>query len=260
MEKNIFFEYEFERTGFNTIVNPENSPLKYISSGTLTLINDSNVISTKQEEMGLFCIKGNATVETETECKAITKYDGLFMSPNSRVKVTANNEVQLVWFSTPSNMVSTPQILYFDDIKKDQDTYMIAGEKENSTKREVHQIISKKVNASRLLAGITIGDNGSWTSWPPHEHGDEREELYIFFDMPYPQFGIQMVYSKDITNPEVCKIVRNGSAVAVPDGFHPNVAGPDTRLSYIFIMASLKENEGRNFSKVNFDDRFMGGK
>lgn len=80
----------------------------------------------------------------------------------------------------------------------------------------------------------------------------EPIEKNIFFDMPYPKFGIQMVYSEDITNPEVCKIVRNGSAVAVLDEFHSNVAGPDTRLSYIFIMASLKENEGRNFSKVKF--------
>ena len=43
--------------------------------------------------------------------------------------------------------------------------------------------ITDKFDASRLLVGIGQGSPGGWTVWPPHEHGDEKEELYVYFDM-----------------------------------------------------------------------------
>jgi len=259
MNNDTFFSYDFDKPGFTTIVDPENSTLKFINSGTLNLKNQSFEIRTGKEEMGIFCIDGEASCEIDRVCKMISKYDGIFVPPDSRVVVHTAGGVKTVWFSVPSHIRSTPEILYFGHISENPDTHLVSGSKETSSRRDVYQIISKKTRASRLLAGITIGDSGNWTSFPPHEHGAEREELYIFFDMPYPQFGIQMVYSEDITSPETCKVVKQGSAVAVPSGYHPNVAGPGSKLSYIFIMASLEEGKYREFSNVNFDKRFVEG-
>lgn len=257
MGNSMFFEYDFNKPGFTTIVTPKNSTLKFINSGTLNLNNERFEIQTDNEEMGIFCIGGEASCEINRVCKMINKYDGLFIPPYNQVEIQTKEEVKMVWFSVPSNIISKPEIIYFAHVSKDPDTHFVSGSKETSSRRDVYQIISKKIRAARLLAGITIGDNGNWTSWPPHEHGAQREELYIFFDMPYPQFGIQMVYSGDITSPEICKVVKEGSAVAVPSGFHPNVAGPGSKLSYIFIMASLEEGRFREFSNVCFDKRFV---
>ena len=38
------------------------------------------------------------------------------------------------------------------------------------------------------------------------------EEMYVYFDMPDPAYGIQLVYS-DTQNPEVVTVVRDGDAV-----------------------------------------------
>ena len=50
--------------------------------------------------------------------------------------------------------------------------------------------------SSRLLCGLTWGGNGSWTSWPPHQHEKDLEEVYCYFDMDAPKFGLHLSYLK----------------------------------------------------------------
>ena len=56
-------------------------------------------------------------------------------------------------------------------------------------------LIGKNVEAGRILAGVTFIAPGNWTLWPPHEHAQMLEEVYVYFDMPAPAFGIQLVYT-----------------------------------------------------------------
>ena len=70
---------------------------------------------------------------------------------------------------------------------------------------------------------------------------------------------MQFIYKNEIDRPEIVEIVREGTAIAVPEGFHPNVAGPDSRLCYIFVMASLEEGKGREFTRVHFDEKVSKG-
>lgn len=37
--------------------------------------------------------------------------------------------------------------------------------------REVFMTLNQEIQASRLIAGLTWGGNGAWTSWPPRGHG-----------------------------------------------------------------------------------------
>ena len=78
------------------------------------------------------------------------------------------------------------------------------------------------------MVGFTRSQPGHWTSWPPHEHTTLAEELYVYFDMPPPAFGIQLVYTRPEA-PELAAIVREGDAVLMPAGYHPNVVGARTR-------------------------------
>jgi 5-deoxy-glucuronate isomerase len=94
------------------------------------------------------------------------------------------------------------------------------------------------------MAGVTWSDPGNWTSWPPHEHGDLAEELYVYYDMPPEAFGIQMVYT-DKMEPERVEMVRDGDVVIMPKGFHPNVSIPGYR-----------ELEDRKFGVVNVHPDF----
>ena len=78
-----------------------------------------------------------------------------------------------------------------------------------STTRDLNIVVGDNVTAGRILMGFTRSQQGNWTSWPPHEHTKMLEEVYVYFDMPPPAFGIQLVYTKPET-PEFCTIVRDG--------------------------------------------------
>jgi len=103
--------------------------------------------------------------------------------------------------------------------------------------------------------GITTSDPGNWTSWPPHEHAKMLEEMYVYFDMPTPAFGIQLVYN-NTQYPELATVVRDGDAVLMPSGYHPNVSIPEHRLNFLWAMAAHREAEDRQYGVVNVQQDF----
>ena len=99
---------------------------------------------------------------------------------------------------------------------------------------------------------------GNWTSWPPHEHAKLLEEMYVYFDMPAPAFGIQLVYN-NTDYPELVTVVRDGDAVLMPSGYHPNVSVPGHRICFLWAMAAHREVEYRLFGVVNVQSGFDRG-
>jgi 5-deoxy-glucuronate isomerase len=81
------------------------------------------------------------------------------------------------------------------------------------------------------------------------------EEVYVYFDMPPPAFGIQMVYTAP-DKPEFVGVVRDGDAVLMPAGFHPNVAAPGHSINFIWMMAAHREVVDRQFGVVNVQPGF----
>ena len=89
-----------------------------------------------------------------------------------------------------------------------------------STTRTVNITLGKNIEAGRILAGFTTSEPGHWTSWPPHEHAAILEELYVYYDMPAPAFGVQFVYTNP-DEPEFVGVVRDGDAVIMPTWVSP---------------------------------------
>jgi 5-deoxy-glucuronate isomerase len=145
------------------------------------------------------------------------------------------------------------QIVRYSEVAKDPALKFTAGGP--STTRDVNIIIGKNVQAGRILAGFTRSMPGHWTSWPPHEHTKLLEEVYVYFDMPEPAFGIQLVYTQP-DEPEFVSIVRDGDAVLMPAGYHPNVAAPGHSINFIWMMAAHGEVEDRLFGVVNVQPGF----
>jgi 5-deoxy-glucuronate isomerase len=54
-------------------------------------------------------------------------------------------------------------------------------------------------------------------------------------------------------------VVRDGDAVLMPGGFHPNVSVPGYRLSFLWAMAAHREKEDRQFGVVNVQRGFNQG-
>ena len=86
------------------------------------------------------------------------------------------------------------QIIRYSDLAANPKLKFTAGGA--ATTRDLNIIIGDNVRAGRILAGFTRSQPGNWTSWPPHEHSAILEEVYVYFDMPPPAFGIQLVYTR----------------------------------------------------------------
>ena len=124
--------------------------------------------------------------------------------------------------------------------------------------RHIYMLLGKNIEAGRLIIGITQSDPGNWTSWPPHEHAKMLEEIYVYFDMPSPGYGLQLVYM-NTEEPELVTVVRDGDAVMIPGGYHPNVAVPGYPISFLWAMAAHREGEDRQYGVVNVQPGFDEG-
>ena len=82
------------------------------------------------------------------------------------------------------------------------------------------------------------------------------EEMYVYIEMPPPGFGVQFVYT-DTNEPDLVAVVREGDAVLMPRGYHPNVSAPGHRIGFIWAMAAHREVEDRQFDVVNVQPRFQ---
>jgi 5-deoxy-glucuronate isomerase len=148
------------------------------------------------------------------------------------------------------------QVVRSADVAKDPGLQYTAGGPGNT--RHLHLLLAKNIEAGRLIAGITQSDPGNWTSWPPHEHAKMLEEMYVYFDMPAPAYGIQLVY-QNTDQPELVTVVRDGDAVMMPAGYHPNVSVPGHPITFLWAMAAHHEVEDRQFGVVNVQPAFNQG-
>jgi len=145
------------------------------------------------------------------------------------------------------------QFVHFSQVATDPGLKFNTGGSGSS--RQLHMLLAKNVQAGRLVAGFTISEPGNWTSWPPHEHAKMLEEMYVYFNMPDPAFGIQLVYNHT-EYPELVTVVREGDAVLMPSGFHPNVSVPGHPICFLWAMVAHREGEDRQFGVVNVQRGF----
>jgi 5-deoxy-glucuronate isomerase len=66
---------------------------------------------------------------------------------------------------------------------------------------------------------------------------------------------VQFVYT-DTNEPDLVAVVREGDAVLMPRGYHPNVSAPGHRIGFIWAMAAHREVEDRQFGVVNIQPEF----
>jgi 5-deoxy-glucuronate isomerase len=242
-------------TGRRIVVSPANSAMAYLSYGRVILntTRPKESFTTGERETGLICLSGEATVAVDSKQISLGKYDAVYIPRGSNVEVSTKSNADLAEFSCEAAKQYPLQIVRYADIKNDPGLSFTTGSA--GCTRQVNMLLAKNIEAGRLVAGFTTSEPGNWTSWPPHEHAAMLEEVYVFFDMPAPAFGIQMVYN-DTEYPELVTVVREGDAVLMPAGFHPNVSVPGHRISFLWAMAAHREVEDRQFGVVNVQRGF----
>ena len=248
-------KYLFRPDELKAGVSGEACGLDFLSCQRIELDGDNPAVTveTGPEEVVLVCISGQVAYDLEGTQGLAHFKDMLYVPWKSKVNVHAQQEAVLMRIGAPSDRDTDFVHIRFSDVAGDSSKHQVFGSAENNSLRDVYMYIDDKFNASRLLMGIGQGNTGGWTVWPPHEHGDEKEELYVYFDMG-KAFGIQCVY-ETLKEPIFCGIVRDGDMVAVARGYHPNVGCPGGRISYVYAMAARVAGQ-RDFMALRFQEEF----
>jgi 5-deoxy-glucuronate isomerase len=247
------------RIGRHISVTPGNSTNKHLSYGRIRLNADTPAVSFAdgEQETGLLVLKGEAIVQTAGKEFSLGQYDALYIPRDSKITVKTNSLVDIAEFSAPVANKYPLQYVNFAEMCKDPGLKFDAGVGTGAA-RHLHMSCAKNVQAGRIVFGWTYSDPGNWTSWPPHEHTEMLEEMYVYFDMPAPAFGLQLVYN-NTEYPELIVPVREGDAVLMPSGYHPNVSVPGHKICFIWAMAAHREVEDRKFGVVNVQPGFNQG-
>jgi 5-deoxy-glucuronate isomerase len=244
--------------GRHISVTPANSTNRHLSYGRIILGPQLNAASfnTEASETGLIVLDGAANIDVDGQAFDLGRYDGIYIPRDSSVRVTASQSVDIAEFSADVTERHPLQVVRYAAISKDPALKFTAGVP--SQQRQVNIVFGKNVEAGRLLAGFTVSEPGNWTSWPPHEHAAMLEEMYVYFDMPAPAYALQLVYN-NTDYPEMVTAVRDGDAVLIPSGYHPNVSVPGHRITFLWAMAAHRELEDRQYGVVNIQPGFGAG-
>jgi 5-deoxy-glucuronate isomerase len=244
--------------GRKICVSPGSSTMKHLAYGRIILDSAQGPVkfSTDERETGLICLRGEGEVRVAGQTIPLSRFDAIYIPRDSSVEVHSNSSVDIAEFSAEVTKRYPLQVVRNADVSKDPGLKYTAGGP--GCTRHLHLLLAKNIEAGRLIAGITQSDPGNWTSWPPHEHAKLLEEMYVYFDMPGPSFGIQLVYS-NTEEPELVTVVRDGDAVMLPSGYHPNVAVPGHSITFLWAMAAQREGEDRRFGVVNVQPGFDQG-
>jgi 5-deoxy-glucuronate isomerase len=289
--QNLFFRGTASRPGRHLAVSPANSPLEYLHYGRIRLSARAGERSLAQvsfetgaRETALLCMKGECRLSVtpgnspgnssdsspgnslasggssagdETSLNiSLDQYDAVYVPRGWLVEVGTDSEVDLVECAAEVKGDYPLQIVRYAEVAQTPSLKFSTGG--DNSRRDLNIVIGNNVKAGRVVAGFTRSAPGHWTSWPPHEHAAILEEAYVYFDMPAPAFGIQLVYG-DTPEEEFAKIVRDGDAVVMPAGYHPNVAAPGHAINFIWMMAARTEVADRLFGVVNIEPGFAAG-
>ena len=244
--------------GRHISVSPANSTMRHLAYGRIILNSSLPKISFSNDghETALVCLSGSAEVTVGAQKFQLAQYDAIYAPRGSQIEVKAESHVDIAEFYSDVERHYPVQFVSYQQTSKDPSLRFNTGGPANT--RDLNILIGKNVNAGRLLVGFTFSEPGNWTSWPPHEHAKMLEEMYVYFDMPEPAYGLQLVYN-NTEYPELVTAVRDGDVVLMPSGYHPNISVPGHRIAFLWAMAAHREVEDRQFGVVNIQPGFQQG-
>ena len=188
-------------------------------------------------ELAGVLISGRAELSCGSFDESAARLDGFYLSGGETLVIRAETACVFYIGGAVDEGYGRTYFRRFDPELPVGDIHQIHGQ--GSGQREVFMLCGPEAEASRIEAGVTWSGDGTWTSWPPHEHGKDLEEAYFYFDMEPPRFGLHLSYMKpgDIHG-IVAHTVTEGTVVLAPAGYHPTAASPGSKNSYFWFMAA----------------------
>jgi len=243
-----------EQSGFYHVVSTKRDETDVCEMFRLNLpAGESYVLNSEALEMNALVIKGSATVEGAGLFDTLGHTDSFYIPGHSTVTVTAVEDCAMYIGAAPCDGYGKAMIRKMDRTLPIGDIHQIHGE--GSGAREVVFTLAPQDAASRLICGVTWSGDGTWTSWKPHQHEKDLEEVYCYFDIPADKYGLHYSYNTDETFADATAyVVRDGSMVVAPHGYHPTCAIPDCRNVYFWVLAA-RSHESRSYELAVTDPR-----
>lgn len=234
-----------EEPGFHAVITPDKCACQETQIFRLNLPKgESYHLETGKLEMHPVLITGAARLSDHALEQEMKCFDAFYLPGGDSITITALEDCI---FYIAAAVYEGYGKAFFRAFEKDApvgDIHQIHGE--GIGQREVFMTLSDKDEASRLICGLTWGGEGAWTSWPPHQHEKDLEEVYCYFGMPLPHFGFHISYLKSgEVDDIVTHTVHSGTMVQCPRGYHPTVASPGTRNSYFWVLGAFRHSSRR---------------
>lgn len=252
MNNNEKLNWKFESPdslGFHEVVSPDNSDCKITWAFRLNLEKGSKyeLLNTRLELNGVV-VFGEAEIHFEGEKETLLCRDSFYLPADQKINIQAESDLIIYFGGAPFKDKGDFFIRKYDLSLPLGNIHQIHGEP--PFQREVFMTIAQEDKGSILICGITEGEPGKWTSWPPHQHSNDLEEIYCYFDIPKPKFALHLA-SRYPGKVEEIYSVSTGDFVIVPEGYHPTVGMPGVNSCYFWIMAAFSEKSRRYDLAVN---------
>lgn len=235
-----------EEPGFHGVITPEKADCKHAQVYRLNLKEGASyTLHSGALEMHPVLINGAAELSDHQELKReMKKFDSFYIPGKETITITARKDSTFYIAAAIDEGYGKAFFREFDRSLPIGDIHQIHGS--GVAKREVFMTLSDKDEASRLICGVTWGGAGAWTSWPPHQHEKDLEEVYCYMDMPLPHFGFHISYLKSGEVEDiVTHTVHSGTMVQAPCGYHPTVASPGIRNAYFWVLGAMRHSSRR---------------
>lgn len=241
-----------EEHGLQKVIVPERDETEVLGVDRLNLeAGEAYILSDSEREMNALLISGAAAVKINGEEHRLKKLDSFYIPSGIAAEITAEENTSLFIGSAPCEGFGKPLVRKMDFSLPIGNIHQIHGE--GSGQREVMFTLAPEDAASRLICGVTWSADGAWTSWPPHQHEKDLEEVYCYFDIK--TYGLHFSYTTDEEfSDAVCHVVGNGSMVEAPVGYHPTAAVPGSKNIYFWILGA-RRHESRRYDLAITDPR-----
>ncbi len=232
-----------ESEGMHKVITPENSPCKLTWVFRLNISKGKHYIlqNTKLELNGVV-IHGCIKVTHNKGHAELNKLDSFYLPGDEMLNIDAIQDSIIFIGGSLFEGKGSFYTRMFDLSLPLGHIHQIHGEP--PYQREVFMTISQQDEGSRLICGITMGEEGKWTSWPPHQHTNDLEEVYCYFDIPRPKSAFHFS-SRKSGEFEFIHPVSTGDFVVIPEGYHPTCGMPGIKSCYFWVMASLSPKSRR---------------
>lgn len=238
-----------EGEGFHEIVTPGNSACKITWIYRLNLSeNNEYLLQNDELELNAVVIQGTVTTRHDSAVIDLDKFDSFYLPAKDSILITAQEDCSIFIGGSMYESKGRFFTRKYDLSLPLGDIHQIHGEP--PYQREVIMTLAQQDEASRLICGITCGDPGLWTSWPPHQHTEDLEEVYCYFDIPKPQSAFHFA-SRKSGEFEFIHPVSTGDCVVIPEGYHPTCGMPGVKSCYFWVMAAHKPESRRYDLAVN---------